>query len=670
MLVALEGMDGVGKSTLAKKCAQLLGGFFVVKAIHPLRDKNVYYDNFYNISDLVLEIFKSDFDQCMFGIRGIFWYYRLNGFDIVSDRFYASNLWHIERRDVDIENMVSFIGIPEKTVLLYASQDVLKKRIWARNPQDKDLVKIEQSEYAYRLMKTRFNKNGINYSIINTDDLPLDSVAERILSTASQDEPAPPLNATMRAFSCKRKKITEIFIDEDINFIDPKAFFYLSNLQCIKVSDSNKYFSCLNGVLYSKNQDILYCYPNNREEKNFTVPRTVKYLMPSAFINASCLENIILHDGVIEIGSTCFFNCRMLKSFAVSAELRRIGPMNFLGCSNMEAFSVASDNTVYSEISKMLFSHDGTNLIKIPSAIPFLDYKFCCQKVSAWAGADVSTIKRIDFDDKLEIIEAYAFFNSNVEKINITSSNLTRIGERAFGMCKNLRNLDISSAPISISIHNDAFENASEKLRIYISDILFEKLVRDPKKEHIKKHFAVRLFDKKQLSCGAACCIYLKKKLDLTISIEEDKTYWIFSIARQFLQYIPCLLYYYDSNLMRDYYSRKIPDDFSGTADLEEIIQSQKICCKKLDKDNLIHAIRDCFILMIVDSQLLNDDATLTGGHYIIIEHIEGTQAIIVNPLKSVAILHLVDVDLLVEGCLKQGGWYMTISRTHKGVFL
>ena len=54
MLIALEGMDGVGKSTLTKMVASSISGYPVVKAIHPLRDTAIHHDNFLNVAELVL----------------------------------------------------------------------------------------------------------------------------------------------------------------------------------------------------------------------------------------------------------------------------------------------------------------------------------------------------------------------------------------------------------------------------------------------------------------------------------------------------------------------------------------------------------------------------------------------------------------------------------------
>lgn len=661
-------MDGVGKSTLAKKCADLFDGFFVVKAIHPLRDQNVYHDNFYNICDLVLDICKHDFNQCMFGIRGIFWYYRLNGYNIVSDRFYASNLWHVERRDVDIEKIVKFVGIPEKTILLYASQNVLQKRISARNPHDKDLEKIKQAEYAYNLMKIRFRKNRIHYSIIDTDNLSLMAVVDRILSIVSKyDVIQTAREDVAHAFFYTPTENNEIFIDEKIKEIDPKAFFYLSNLQHIKVADSNPYFSSIDGVLYSKRKDILYNYPRSHRGKKFKIPKTVKYLMHSAFINASMLEDIVAHDEVIEIGSTCFFNCHALKSFFIPAGIHRIGAMNFLGCTVLKSFSVSPENSMYSENMQMLFSKDKTVLIRIPPAIDISTCHFFCKKVLAWAGAEVSTIRQIDFGKELETIEAYAFFRSEIERISVNSSNLIHIGERAFASCKKLRSLDISLAPASISIHREAFEGVNDNLKIYVSQTLFDHLAKDSKRENIKSYLVVKLFNKEYLSCAAACCLYLCKQLNVNILVDFERTYWIFSIVRQLSSSIKCQLFYGESKLMQDYYAHKLPEDFPFKADLEDVIQSNKICCRKIEKNDLINIVRESFVLMIVDSGLLNRSLTLSSGHYIVIERIEEAHAIIMNPLNTIAVRQFADIDMLVASCLKQGGWFMSIDRAQSG---
>lgn len=66
---------------------------------------------------------------------------------------------------------------------------------------------------------------------------------------------------TLSSTSFKDYNITTIHIGSDVYEIMPNAFRALKHLQCITVSENNKFYSSYSGCLYDKFQTELICFP-------------------------------------------------------------------------------------------------------------------------------------------------------------------------------------------------------------------------------------------------------------------------------------------------------------------------------------------------------------------------------------------------------------------------
>lgn len=61
-----------------------------------------------------------------------------------------------------------------------------------------------------------------------------------------------------------------------------------------------------NGVLFSKNQDIIYCYPPSKSGEEYMIPSGVKTIGYAAFENCSNLKNILIPEGVEQLSYASF----------------------------------------------------------------------------------------------------------------------------------------------------------------------------------------------------------------------------------------------------------------------------------------------------------------------------------------------------------------------------
>ncbi len=84
------------------------------------------------------------------------------------------------------------------------------------------------------------------------------------------------------------------------------------NVTSFTVEKGNKLFSAQDGVLYNKEKTLLYIYPAQKEDKKFTIPKSVKSIPAEAFVDAHNLEEINFSNNIKRV-YTVFEGCTSLK---------------------------------------------------------------------------------------------------------------------------------------------------------------------------------------------------------------------------------------------------------------------------------------------------------------------------------------------------------------------
>lgn len=187
MHIAIEGMDGVGKSTTAKLVAAKLGFLFVDKPLHFLFDENGY-ENYVRIRDIVNKSDNRLFTSWFYGLSNIYAYEIYKGQNIVTDRHFLSNYaWSGTDANKEVYRLlIDKLGTPELTVILYATQKAIKGRLIGRNADDNDLAKIDMYEKNYSKMRQFCIDFGLNHIEIDTTNLFPREIVERIISKVKE----------------------------------------------------------------------------------------------------------------------------------------------------------------------------------------------------------------------------------------------------------------------------------------------------------------------------------------------------------------------------------------------------------------------------------------------------------------------------------------------------
>lgn len=306
---------------------------------------------------------------------------------------------------------------------------------------------------------------------------------------------------------------------------DYSGLAYLYNYKEINVDDSNNQYSSLDGVLFNKNKTELIKYPQNKTDKSYTVPDTVKKIDSKAFYNNHYLETVKIPSSVKEIeiyafadclslnnidlnkiekiGDYAFEKCNNLKTVTVPKAVSYIGENPFRECQSLEMIKVDSENPNYciydgaliNKTKTVLYSYPCKNMnteFVIPntvSVIPYFFFAYCNNLKNVTVPASVTNINPLAFyycDNTLQInIDEsnpnYLFseglvlnktkdsvicatFGSDVTNYTIPD-NIKAIEEGAFSGCKGLQSVTVSKY---VEEYNHGFFYSNTIKNVYV----------------------------------------------------------------------------------------------------------------------------------------------------------------------------------------------------------
>lgn len=238
--------------------------------------------------------------------------------------------------------------------------------------------------------------------------------------------------------------LTSITIPSKVTNIGDGAFSNCNNLISINVNADNTKYSSIDGVLFSKDQTTIVCYPGGLKG-DYIIPDGVEIIGNNAFGSCLSLTSVSIPETVTVIDSYAFSDCSSLTSLAIPSRVTEIGKEAFSNCSNLVSISVSNDNTKYCSVDGILFNKEQTLIICCPGGFKG-DYAI---------------------PNSVVTIEASAFINCSGLSSIIIPEGVTAIGESAFSGCSSITSLII---PESVStIGNVAFADCNSLNSIYLN---------------------------------------------------------------------------------------------------------------------------------------------------------------------------------------------------------
>lgn len=240
--------------------------------------------------------------------------------------------------------------------------------------------------------------------------------------------------------------LKSVSIGSSCSFISSTAFVGTSSIDRITVSEDNKNFTAVDGVLYNKDKITLVLYPKNREGE-FAVPDTVTSIANYAFDNSPNITKVTIGENVKSIGTGAFRNCKSLETvvFEDSDTVQKaIGAYAFNNCPALT--EVNFGNAVKSIGDEAFTACKSLESLEFPDSLESIGEGAFSRLSNGTSGSYIESIlKRVKFGSGLETIGDYAFYGHGMlNTIEFTGDNLKSIGSKAFYNCFAITELNIT----------------------------------------------------------------------------------------------------------------------------------------------------------------------------------------------------------------------------------
>ena len=311
-----------------------------------------------------------------------------------------------------------------------------------------------------------------------------------------------------------RAGLTSIVIPASVTSIGNSTFDNSTSLTSITVDPDSEHFASVDGVLFSRDMTRLVRFPEGRGG-TYSIPDTVTEIAGSAFSGTSGLTGVYIPDSVTSIGHSAFAGSGLVSVF-IPDSVTSLGWGIFSGASDLvsiilpeglslpiasgedgkgggedffweldrlEQIIVGENHRYYRSIDGVLFSRDGTTLVRfpqgrrggftIPDGVTSIGYKAfynAAGLTSVIISASVTSIADFAFDGASSLISVsipegvanigrFAFARAaSLISVSIPAS-VNSIGDFVFYACVNLRHVSVDENSSSFTLSNGIIFN-------------------------------------------------------------------------------------------------------------------------------------------------------------------------------------------------------------------
>ena len=141
------------------------------------------------------------------------------------------------------------------------------------------------------------------------------------------------------------ESLTEITIPDSVASVSANPFFMCSSLTDILVSPQHPTLAVIDGVLFTKDDKRLVCYPFALAKKSYEIPDGCTAIGDMAFYRCGALSAVTIPDGVTAIGDKAFYRCEALSAVTVPDGVTAIGDDAFFWCVSLTALTLPDSVT-------------------------------------------------------------------------------------------------------------------------------------------------------------------------------------------------------------------------------------------------------------------------------------------------------------------------------------
>lgn len=243
------------------------------------------------------------------------------------------------------------------------------------------------------------------------------------------------------------EKLSSVTIGKGLKELGLIAFSYCA-IEEIAVDEDNTNYCSVDGVLYNEAKTKLIQYPNKKVGEKYTVLEGVTSVEPFAFTE-SALTEVVLADGIMEIGCGAFMNCNGLTTATLPESLVYIRGFAFNGCAL--AAIVIPDNVVYVG-DYAFFDGAASNSAVIGKKVAFIgecglfaESIYYTGTVESWCNLEVVT-KNASFKSTSWDL----YIDGELVVDLVIPGSVKDVKDNTFRCCKSIRSVTLENGVVSI----------------------------------------------------------------------------------------------------------------------------------------------------------------------------------------------------------------------------
>ena len=163
--------------------------------------------------------------------------------------------------------------------------------------------------------------------------------------------------------------ISSISITKYVTDIDIRSLKRSYTLSAIEVSKDNMNYTSKDNVLFNKAMTILLVYPNQKQDTQFIIPKTVTTIAKMSFINNHYIQRVNFPKNLIKIDDLAFFNSS-IQTISFPPHVKELGVRCFMLCQQLTDCLLQGD---FLEIPESFFRHcHELQTISLPPSLLYL----------------------------------------------------------------------------------------------------------------------------------------------------------------------------------------------------------------------------------------------------------------------------------------------------------
>ena len=221
--------------------------------------------------------------------------------------------------------------------------------------------------------------------------------------------------------------LKNVSIGSGCTSISTTAFFGASSIDRITVSEDNKNFTAVDGVLYNKDMTTLVLYPKNCSGE-FAVPDTVTTIADYAFYESPNITKITIGKNVKTIGFYAFSGNKKLETVEFTGNnLTSIEDEAFSDCIALSELNITGNGLVIN--SDAFYRNYALKSLTLGTGV---------KTINSYAFRQCTSLETVNIGNDVETIGYYAFYNNNNLKQLVLGKGLNSIDSSAFSGYKDL----------------------------------------------------------------------------------------------------------------------------------------------------------------------------------------------------------------------------------------